>query len=304
MDIKQLRNFVSIVDHKSFSKAAAFRNLSQPAMSLSMSNLEKEVDAQLLVRKRNEVTLTEFGTAFILHARAALREIEKAEEIVGSLKFKKEKTIRIGLSGLISNIIAKEVLNEFSALNSNIRVEVEVTAHDWETTHDRITSGSWDFGVVLGRTARPLPPDDMIIEHCLTLETRVHARKGHPLANRPHVSLENLIDYDWTLSTLTNGDGIINMFNDAGLKRPNIIAHVNSFNFIMALIEAGDLITVLPVQIINKYYGEKFSQLQNPDFNYPASVNIIYSKDLEMTLAARKLKSAVSTYFKSLDQQA
>ncbi|MDG2320986.1 MAG: LysR family transcriptional regulator, partial [Rhodospirillaceae bacterium] len=73
MDIKQLRNFISIVDHKSFSKAAAFRNLSQPAISLSISNLEKEVDAQLLIRKRNEVTLTELGQAFILHARAALR---------------------------------------------------------------------------------------------------------------------------------------------------------------------------------------------------------------------------------------
>lgn len=302
MDIKQLRNFISIVDHKSFSKAAAFRNLSQPAISLSISNLEKEVDAQLLIRKRNEVTLTELGQAFILHARAALREIEKAEEIIDSVKVEKEKIIRIGLSGLISNIIAKEVLNEFCTLNSNIRVEVEVTAHDWETTHDRIASGSWDFGVVLGRTARPIAPDDMIIEHCLTLATRVHARKKHPLANLPHVSLEDLVDYDWTISTLTNGDGILEMFSDAGLKHPNIIAHVNSFNFIMALIEAGDLITVLPVQIIDTHFSDKFTQLRNPDFDYPASVNIIYSKDLEMTMAARKLKTAVGRYVKSLDK--
>jgi DNA-binding transcriptional LysR family regulator len=56
MDIKQLRNFVSIVDHKSFSKAAVSRNLSQPAISLSISNLEKEVDAQLLVRKFQPIT--------------------------------------------------------------------------------------------------------------------------------------------------------------------------------------------------------------------------------------------------------
>ena len=302
MDIKQLRNFVSIVDHKSFSKAAAFRNLSQPAISLSISNLEKEVDAQLLVRKRNEVTLTELGEAFILHARAALREIEKAEEIIDSIKFEKEKTIRIGLSGLISNFVAKEVINEFSTLNRNVRVEVEVTAHDWETTHNRVASGSWDFGVVLGRLARPLAPDDMLIEHCLTLATRVHARKNHPLANLPHVSLEDLLDYDWAISTLTNGDGILEMFSNAGLKRPNIIAHVNSFNFIMALIEAGDLITVLPVQIVNKYFSDTFTQIRNPDFDYPASVNIIYSKELEMTMAARKLKSAVSKYIKSLEE--
>ena len=301
MDIKQLRNFVAIVDHKSFSKAAKSRNLSQPAISLSMSNLEKEVDAKLLVRQRNDVTLTDLGEAFIVHTRAALREIEKAEEIIESLKVGKEKTIRIGLSGLISNFIAKEVLNEFSSLNSNIRTEIEVTAHDWETTLERIASGSWDFGVVLGRIAQPLVPDGMAIENCLTLETRVHASVNHPLANQPHVSLEDLVNYDWTLSTLTHGDGIVDVFDAAGLKHPNIIARVNSFNFIMSLIEAGDLVTVLPIQIVNKYFSDKLIRLQNPDFNYPASVNIIYSKDLEMTLAARKLKSAINKYIRSLN---
>lgn len=302
MDIKQLRNFVAIVEHKSFSKAAKYRNLSQPAISLSMSNLEKEVDAKLLVRQRNDVTLTELGEAFIVHTRAALREIEKAEEIIGSLKFEKEKTIRIGLSGLISNFIAKEVMNEFSALNSNLRIEIEVTTHDWETTLDRIASGSWDFGVVVGRTALPEVPDNMLIEHCLTLETRVHARKNHPLARRPHVSLEDLVAYDWTLSTLTHGDGIVEVFDAAGLKRPNIFARVNSFNFITSLIEAGDLITVLPVQIVNKYFGDKLARVQNPDFDFHASVNVIYSKDLEMTLSARKLKTAISSYIRSLNE--
>ena len=48
--------------------------------------------------------------------------------------------------------------------------------------------------------------------------------------------------------------------------------------------------------------SDKFIQLRNPDFDYPASVNIIYSKDLEMTMAARKLKTAVGTYIKSLDK--
>lgn len=300
MDIKQLRNFVAIVDHKSFSKAAKSRNLSQPAISLSMSTLEKEVDAKLLVRQRNDITLTELGEAFIVHTRAALREIEKAEEIIGSLKFEKEKTIRIGLSGLISNFIAKEVINEFSAQNSNLRIEIEVTTHDWETTLDRIASGSWDFGVVVGRTAKPVVPNDIAIEHCLTLETRVHASVNHPLASRPHVSLEDLVDYDWTLSTLTHGDGIEEVFDAADLKRPNIVARVNSFNFIMSLIEAGDLITVLPVQIVNKYFSDKLVQVQNPDFDFHASVNIIYSKDLEMTLSARKLKTAISKYIDSL----
>jgi len=172
---------------------------------------------------------------------------------------------------------------------------------NWETTVERVESGRWDFGVVVGKTAKPIVPDGMAIEHCLTLETRVHASVNHPLANRHHVNLEDLVDYDWTLSTLTHGDGIEEVFDAAGLKRPNIVARVNSFNFIMSLIEAGDLITVLPVQIVDKYFGDKLVRVKNPDFDFHASVNIIYSEDLEMTLAARKLKTAISKYIRSLD---
>ena len=50
MDIKQLRYFVNVAELGSFSKAAAFLSIAQPALSRQIRNLEDELETRLLHR--------------------------------------------------------------------------------------------------------------------------------------------------------------------------------------------------------------------------------------------------------------
>lgn len=61
MKIEQIKYFVETVKAGSFSKAAHNLNVSQPALSISISNFEKELNIQLLIRSSHGVSLTPKG---------------------------------------------------------------------------------------------------------------------------------------------------------------------------------------------------------------------------------------------------
>lgn len=65
--IEELKTFLAVVDKKSFTKAAAAINISQPSVSLHISNLEKYFQTKLIERsnKQRSIFITAQGTYFI-----------------------------------------------------------------------------------------------------------------------------------------------------------------------------------------------------------------------------------------------
>ena len=72
MDLRQLRYFVAIVEQGSFSRAAAFLHVSQPALSLHVRNMEADLGTTLLFRTPRGVEPTEAGMILLRHARIVM----------------------------------------------------------------------------------------------------------------------------------------------------------------------------------------------------------------------------------------
>lgn len=98
MDLKQLRNFVGIVDCGSVTKAAKQLFIAQPALSQQLAKLEEEVGVSLLVRSTRGVTPTENGLALYHHARLMLRQMDQALSIVRKESGHIRGMVSIGLS--------------------------------------------------------------------------------------------------------------------------------------------------------------------------------------------------------------
>ena len=77
-----LRYFLAVVDHGSFSKAAAACNVSQPTLSVGIAKIERELDRLLFNRSNRRVELTESGVRLMRHARRIEVEFEEAEREV------------------------------------------------------------------------------------------------------------------------------------------------------------------------------------------------------------------------------
>lgn len=85
MNLVQLRSFVAVVEHGSFSAAARMLGVSQPAVTMQVQALESDVGATLLDRKYRGVELTEAGKTLLPHARAVIDELEEARDQLGNL---------------------------------------------------------------------------------------------------------------------------------------------------------------------------------------------------------------------------
>ena len=78
--IHQIRAFVEVARQGSIRGASRMLNMSQPALSKSIQELEEGLAAQLFFRRSKGVTLTDAGESFYQHASLILEELRAAQE--------------------------------------------------------------------------------------------------------------------------------------------------------------------------------------------------------------------------------
>lgn len=106
MDLRQLRYFVAIVEQGSFSRAATFLHVAQPALSLHVRNMEADLGTPLLFRTPRGVEPTEAGSILLRHARIILNQLTVAEEEIRGHQNDPEGEVRLGVPGTIGQVLA------------------------------------------------------------------------------------------------------------------------------------------------------------------------------------------------------
>jgi DNA-binding transcriptional LysR family regulator len=86
MELKWLKDFIALADHKSFSKAAESRFVTQPAFSRRIRSLENWLDVNLVDRNQYPTQLTTAGQAFIGEAHGLIEKIDQSREHVRSIE--------------------------------------------------------------------------------------------------------------------------------------------------------------------------------------------------------------------------
>lgn len=299
MDFKQLQNFVTVADCRSFTKAAAVLNISQPAISVSIKNLESELRADLLIRTRKEVELTELGAQFIVYARSALREMQKARDLTGGSNNSRTRTIKFGINSILVHAVNNNVIAQFISENPSVKLEIDVATVPKSTAVERVSSGEWDFGVLLG-SMKGESQKGIAVHRCKNLTSFPHARKSHPLVGKRMVSLADVSKYDWIRSTTLKESNFPALFNRSGLKPPHVIAQINSFDAIISLLELRNLLTILPMEIVKIYYPNRLAGITTKELLFRTEVNLVRSKDKEISTEALHLFDRIGIFLEDI----
>ena len=101
MDIKQLKYFVTVVDMKSFSRAAEHLFISQSALSKVIGNLEREYGVQLLYFLGRQMHLTSYGMQLYAMAQNLIRQYDAINEVMQGAFPQEKGVIRIGFSYIL-----------------------------------------------------------------------------------------------------------------------------------------------------------------------------------------------------------
>ncbi|WP_343315051.1 LysR family transcriptional regulator [Brucella sp. BE17] len=190
----EFERFLAVAEAGNVSRAAAVLNLSQPALSRSISILELRFKTQLFRRTSAGVELTSAGRTLYQYASRALRTIRDAEERIIYDAIGGNLTLRICAGDTWGYTILPEIVAEFRVTRPNVLVTLDVVNHD--TRVNGIKSGEYDlaYGIVspsydYGSTQQ--------FEPMIAAQYQVYCREGHPLRKKPIVSADDLDAEGW-----------------------------------------------------------------------------------------------------------
>ncbi|WP_166974742.1 LysR family transcriptional regulator [Brevibacterium atlanticum] len=150
MDIRQLRQFLAIVDTGSFTKAADSLLVAQPSLSQTIKGLERELGVTLFHRVGRRVTLSEAGREFEGPARLVVRDLETAEAHVRGLRGLRSGRVQIAAMPTPSIEPLTSLLSTFSRDHPHITFDLNGTFTVDETI-EAVRHGRSEIGLLGGR---------------------------------------------------------------------------------------------------------------------------------------------------------
>jgi DNA-binding transcriptional LysR family regulator len=191
MDRKQLRAFVAVAEHRSFSAGARSLGTVQSNVSAHIARLERELGVTLIDRATNEPT--DEGRAVLERARRIETEFEALDADVASLRDVVSGSVRLGAIGTTARWLAPRLLDSVSRDYPEIRIIVlDATT---SSLIPNLVSGTIDLAIV----NLPIDEPDLIVEPLFDEDRVLIVPMGHPLHDRDSVSLADLAGQDLLL---------------------------------------------------------------------------------------------------------
>lgn len=188
--LRQIRVFVAVARHLSFSRAAQTLNLTPPAVTMQVRELETQIGLPLFDREGLSVSLTTTGEYFLVYARKVLATLKDAEDMLAS--FKRVQTGRLVI-GMVSTAkyFVPPLLGRFC--KDHPGVEVSLSVGNRQMLVDQLQRNEVDLAV-MGR-----PPQELATRaEPFAVHPHVFiAAADHPLARLGHVSAQTLENYNF-----------------------------------------------------------------------------------------------------------
>ena len=141
MDFRQLKSFVTVVEFKSFSKAAEKLHIAQPTISTHVRQLEEELGSRLILRTTKSIEITTQGWDAY---RYASKILDLRDCILDNCTANAKSILRIGASTIPATYILPNMLARFAELSSETYFNVSQT--DGRSVIEGVFDGQFDLG--------------------------------------------------------------------------------------------------------------------------------------------------------------
>jgi DNA-binding transcriptional LysR family regulator len=196
LDVRKLRALREVALRQSFSDAAGHLGYTQSAISQQISQLERQVGAQLLDRRGRTFRLTPAGRALVECADAILRRIVDAEAELEAITGSRQRPLRTAALDDSSAVWLPCAVKSFLARRPAAQVSFALA--DPETAATLVDSGELD--VAVGEATNFIAPITAVAVVPLFDEPiRVLLPAEHPLAGARRVSPGEVLDSPWIL---------------------------------------------------------------------------------------------------------
>ncbi len=184
LKVRHIEAFVEIVRRQSMKLAAENLNLSQPAISKTLKELEDITSTTLLERNRGGITLTVAGDVFLRHATSGMTALDMAMNSVAAIRKGDAGSISIGALPSVAARLLPHALEIFSQLSPDTIPRVEDGPHGYLI--DRLHAGQLEL--VIGRLGKPTTMKDISFTQMYIERVAIVCAPDHPLVHAQNLS--------------------------------------------------------------------------------------------------------------------
>lgn len=291
MELTQLRQFLAVAECGSLSRAARALGISQPGLTRSIKRLEEELGAALLSRRPRGVELTQAGVALQRHANAVRVQLVDAAGEVASLARRRDAVVRVGagpswLNHLLPAVVARAVAKDPS-------LRVEVTSGQADRLFAALREGHID--VVLGAMPEGAAGVGLSFIELTRDDVWVVARRGHRLADKKSISLEELTRERWVLAgpEMFLRRRLDSLLASQGLSLPAPAVEADSTAFILSVVQCSDLLGITTSDMMQGAAGRRIVRLNVRHAAMHRPTGIVRRSKTMLSAAAEEFVKAI-----------
>jgi len=247
-ELKQLRVLRAVAEAGSFSAAADRLDYTQPAVSRIVAALERELGCVLIDREIRPLRLTDAGEAVVRHADEIFQRLAAAEAEVDAIARVDSGTLSLGTFSSAGAAFFVSALQQFR--KDHPAVDVGITEGMPSELVELLRAGDLDLAVVFDfPQAGENRGDGLELTHLIDDPLDVVVPRTHRLAKKKSVTFADLADEDWLLGDFGPESPSLKLIGRACAKEgyePRIVYRVNDCQMTLAMVAAGEGITVLP----------------------------------------------------------
>lgn len=287
MEMAQLRNFLKIVEHRSFTKAAKACNVTQPTLSQHMAKLEKELGHPLFERQGRKIRLTETGRTLRVNAEKILDLVEDTYRRVRDNG--KSGIVTISTVSTVGPFLTTKLVHNLSKQFPDS--QIQLTEELPETLVSRCLNGEIDFAIT---PVQKNWSSRLSYEPIMSEDIHVVLPASHRLAKEDTITLNQIHNEPLVLmgkkQCLTQ---VIEEFLDQfGIAIENVIARVEQFSTLQHLVALGTGISFVPKMAVNPKFKNNLSYVPLSGHTIKRTIAVCWSeKRFKSQLAMNMIKA-------------
>ena len=283
MNLDSLRVFCEVARQRSFSKAAEKLDVTQSAVSQTVQQVERELSAQLVDRRRRPLCLTSPGERFFAAARDILEQFDHAVAEIRELE--NDVVGPITVASIYSvGLYHADAVRSFMAAYPRATVRLQYLRPNLVV--EAVLSGE----ATLGLTSYPKPTKELAVVPWREEEMVFVAPPDHVLAGRAAVRLDEaaehpIVGFDPDLE--------IRKRTDAAFRKrkldPRVVLEFDNIETVKQAVQVGSGVALLPEETVRQAAATgslALARLDPPDLRRP--VGVIYRRGKPLSAAAVK----------------
>ena len=189
--LQLLRRALALHEHRNFARAAEHLAISQPTLTRSIQDLERQLGVKLFDRDRRGVEPTAFGSLVLNGARRVALDIEELMREIALLKGLNAGELTVGVGPIVAQTWMPGAVA--GLLTKYPRLKIRIITDNWWDLVPALHERQIDLGI--GETEVASDDPDIDVEPLPNRQGRFFCRVGHPLARAKRLTITQIGKY-------------------------------------------------------------------------------------------------------------